>query len=268
MVPQRRHALELRRHRLHRPRTPRRDHRHAGDRSETNVAYFFSKAYASGNSGPAAWKMHAVDLSNGEEEPGFPVPISGEAQNLPGVEFNPTQQLQRPALLLMNGVVYAAFGSHCDIQPYEGWIVGVSTSGQIKTMWATSSTGSAIWQAGGGLISDGEGQILFTTGNGPPPPPGPGDSPPEGELGESVARRRRAARRHPQSHRFLLPHRKRLLQRKRPGSRLGGTARAAFALLRHPGHPPSDGRGGQAGDHLPAQPRQSRRHGPGTGRNR
>ncbi len=154
----------------------------------TNVAYFFSKTYASGNSGPAAWNMHAVDLSNGEEEPGFPVQISGEAQNLPGVDFNPTQQLQRPALLLMNGVVYAAFGSHCDIQPYEGWIVGVSTAGQIKTMWATSSTGSAIWQAGGGLISDGEGQILFTTGNGPPPPPGPGDSPPEGELGESVAR--------------------------------------------------------------------------------
>ncbi len=155
---------------------------------ETNVAYFFSKTYASGNSGPAVWNMHAVDLSNGEEEPGFPVQISGEAQNLPGVDFDPTQQLQRPALLLMNGVVYAAFGSHCDIQPYEGWIVGVSTAGQIKTMWATSSTGSAIWQAGGGLISDREGQILFTTGNGPPPPPGPGDSPPEGELGESVAR--------------------------------------------------------------------------------
>ncbi|MGA8744680.1 MAG: hypothetical protein WB507_02300 [Solirubrobacterales bacterium] len=154
----------------------------------TNVAYFFSKSYAKGESGPALWKMHAVNLSNGDEETGFPVTISGEAQNLPGVEFNPTQQLQRPALLQMNGVIYAAFGSHCDIQPYEGWIVGVSTSGQIKTMWATSSTGSAIWQAGGGLISDGEGQILFATGNGPPPPPGPGHSPPEGELGESVVR--------------------------------------------------------------------------------
>jgi outer membrane protein assembly factor BamB len=154
----------------------------------TNIAYFFSKTYASGSSGPAVWKMHAVDLANGEEQPGFPKQISGEAQNLPGVEFNPTQQLQRPALLLMNGVVYAAFGSHCDIQPYEGWIVGVSTAGQIKTMWATASSGSAIWQAGGGLISDREGQILFTTGNGPSPPPGRGDSPPEGELGESVVR--------------------------------------------------------------------------------
>jgi len=155
---------------------------------ETNVAYFFAKTYASGNSGPAAWNMHAVNLSDGKEEPGFPVPISGEAQNLPGVRFNPTQQLQRPALLLMNGVIYAAFGSHCDTQPYEGWIFGVSTSRQIKTIWATSTSGSAIWQAGGGLVSDGEGQILFATGNGPPPAAGPGDKPPEGELGESVVR--------------------------------------------------------------------------------
>jgi hypothetical protein len=154
----------------------------------TNVAYFFSKTYASGESGPAVWNMHAVDLSNGEEEPGFPVQISGEAQNLPEVSFNPTQQLQRPGLLLMNGVVYAAFGSNCDIQPYEGWMVGVSTLGQIKAMWATSPSGAAIWQSGGGLVSDDEGQILFATGNGPPPPSGPGDNPPEGNLGESVAR--------------------------------------------------------------------------------
>ncbi len=154
----------------------------------TNTAYFFAKSYATGDSGPAIWSMHAVDLSNGEEEPGFPVRISGEAQNLAGVDFDPTQQLQRPALLLMNGVVYAAFGSHCDIQPYQGWIVGVSTAGHIEAMWATSSSGSAIWQAGGGLVSDGEGQILFASGNGPTPRAGPGDTPPEGRLGESVVR--------------------------------------------------------------------------------
>lgn len=155
----------------------------------TNIAYFLSKTYASGEpSGPAAWDMHAVDLSNGNEEPGFPVRISGKAENLSGVTFDPKHQLQRPALLLLNGVVYAGFGSHCDYKPYEGWIVGVSTSAQITTMWATAPEGSAVWQAGGGLVSDGEGQILFSTGNGTIPPPGPGESPPEGSLGESVVR--------------------------------------------------------------------------------
>ncbi len=162
----------------------------------TNVAYFVSKTYASGDSGPAVMEMYAVSLATGEEEPGFPVSISGEAENLPGVSFNPTKQLQRPALLLMNGVVYAAFGSLCDSPPYQGWIFGVSTSGGFKARWATSKAGASIWQGGGGLVSDGPGQIIFATGNGEcngcsiggsSPPKGPGNNPPE-DLGESVVR--------------------------------------------------------------------------------
>jgi List-Bact-rpt repeat protein/putative pyrroloquinoline-quinone-binding quinoprotein len=160
----------------------------------TNIAYFVAKGYASNSGGPAIWKMHAVSLANGEEQPGFPVTISGEAENLPGVNFEPTHQLQRPALLLMHGVVYAAFGSHCDFAPFHGWIFGVSTSGQIKAKWATSTeNGGAIWQGGGGLVSDGEGQILFSTGNAVEgrswsPLQGPGNAPPEGRLGNSVVR--------------------------------------------------------------------------------
>lgn len=153
----------------------------------TGVAYFLDKSYASGTSGPAVWKMHAVDVETGAEEPNFPVEISGEAENLPGVIFNPTQQLQRPGLLLMNGVLYAGFGSHCDTQPYQGWIVGVSTAGTKEAMWAAASEGGAVWQAGGGLASDGEGQILFATGNSFGPEPSPTPTPPE-DLGESVVR--------------------------------------------------------------------------------
>ena len=155
----------------------------------TNTAYFFAKSYASGETGSAEWKMHAVDLAGGAEKPGFPVTISGEAQNLPGLAFDPTQLLQRPALLLMNGVVYAGFGSHCDVEPFQGWLVGVSTAGQIRTMWATTEhSGAAIWQGGGGLVSDRESQILFATGNSWSPSPGPGSEPPEGHLGDSVVR--------------------------------------------------------------------------------
>ena len=161
----------------------------------SNIAYFVSNRYISGSSGAIAWYMHAIELADGHEAAGFPVQISGEAQNLPaGMHFEAAQELQRPALLLMGGVVYAAFGSHCDKAPYEGWIAGVSTSGQLTTMWASASSGASIWQSGGGLISDGPGQILFATGNdgGAPgegdPQPGPGSAPPEGRLGESVVR--------------------------------------------------------------------------------
>ncbi|MGN6274802.1 MAG: outer membrane protein assembly factor BamB family protein [Solirubrobacterales bacterium] len=156
----------------------------------TNTAYFFAKGYETGEAGPAEWKMHAVDLATGEERAGFPVTIAGEAENLP-VAFDPTHQLQRPALLLMNGVVYAGFGGHCDISPFHGWIVGVSTSGQIKTMWATTEAGhngAAIWMGGGGIASDKEGQLLFATGNSWSPPKGPGSQPHEGHLGDSVVR--------------------------------------------------------------------------------
>jgi outer membrane protein assembly factor BamB len=162
--------------------------------TERDIAYFVSNRYVSSSPGPVAWYMHAIELGSGEEVANFPVKIEGEAQNIPGVKFNAPRQLQRPALLMMNGVVYAGFGSHCDNQPYEGWIAGVSTSGELQSMWATASNGGSIWQAGGGLVSDGPGQILFSTGNGneqpkEDPPPGPGGaSTPSSGLGQSVVR--------------------------------------------------------------------------------
>ena len=164
--------------------------------TETGVAYFTSNSYVGKKlSSPIAWYMQAVEMSSGKEVAGFPVEIAGAAQNLPGVEFKAPKELQRPALLLMNGVVYAGFGSHCDNTPFQGWVVGVSTGEhRITTMWATASDGGSIWQSGGGLISDGPGQILFSTGNGPGtgaeafPLPGPGSEPPNGRLAEAVVR--------------------------------------------------------------------------------
>jgi outer membrane protein assembly factor BamB len=161
--------------------------------TEHNVAYFVSNELVNGNN---TYLMHAIDLATGNEVSGgrFPVKIEGHAQNLPGVQFVPAKELQRPALLMMNGVVYAGFGSHCDKQTFQGWIVGVSTAGALTTMWATSANGASIWQSGGGLVSDGPGQIIFSTGNGSgtagenDPKQGPGNSPPEGRLGESVVR--------------------------------------------------------------------------------
>ncbi len=89
--------------------------------TEHNVAYFTSNSYEGGTGGPITWYMNAVKLDNGEEVKPFPVKIEGTAQNIKGetVTFEAAQQLQRPALLMMNGVVYAGFGGHCDNPPYE-----------------------------------------------------------------------------------------------------------------------------------------------------
>jgi iron transport multicopper oxidase len=158
----------------------------------TNTAYLTHKTYASGTSGPARWYMDAVDVASGVEKPGFPVEMSGAAQNAPSRTFLATDQMQRPGLLLMNGVVYAAFGSHCDFSPWQGWVFGVSTAGLLKARWVDNATetGAGIWQSGAGLTSDGSGTILLSTGNGGAPTvPTPGNTPPA-NLGESIVRLR------------------------------------------------------------------------------
>src|SRR5258705_2897545 len=101
--------------------------------------------------------------------------------------------MQRTGLLLMDGVVYAGFGSHCDAGPWYGWVVGVSTTGHVTTMWTTESgagrpAGAGIWGAGGGLVSDGPGQILFATGNGGAISGARAGSNPPATLGEAVVR--------------------------------------------------------------------------------
>jgi fibronectin type 3 domain-containing protein len=159
--------------------------------TSTGTAYFFSKSSA------GTWTLHAVDATNLAERAGFPVTIAGTAQNESTQTFNGPYEHQRPGLLFMNGVVYGGFGAHCDIGPYQGWIVGVSTSGQIKALFSTekgtgaAGRGAGVWMSGGGLASDGAGQILFSTGNGYNtnvyPNPIPSNTDP-GPLDESIAR--------------------------------------------------------------------------------
>ncbi len=156
----------------------------------THIAYLTYKTYASGTSGPVVWYMDALSVSTGAQEPGFPVRLEGSAQNAPGQTFDPQTELQRPGLLLMEGVVYAAFGSDCDHPPWQGWVFGVSTTGAVKARWSTveSGEGAGIWQSGAGLTSDRPGSILLSTGNGgAPTEPAPGTSPPP-NLGESIVR--------------------------------------------------------------------------------
>jgi hypothetical protein len=154
----------------------------------TNTIYLTHKAYAANSTVDAAYYMDALDADTGQQRSGFPKLLSGTAQNAPGVTFAATTELQRPGLLLLDGVVYAGFGGHCDIPPYQGWVFGVSTAGEIKARWSavTSGDGAGIWQSGAGLMSDGPGRLFVSTGNGGSPV-GPSDTP-SGMFGESIVR--------------------------------------------------------------------------------
>lgn len=130
-------------------------------------------------SGIVVHRLHALSLTTGAEQFGGPIVIQGSAPgSYPGVAVNgrvpfiPKQHLQRPALLLLNGNVYVAFGSNGDAKPYNGWIFVYSAQGgalhQVTVFCTSPDQGtSAIWASGGGLSADNQSNIYVATGNGP-----------------------------------------------------------------------------------------------------
>lgn len=122
------------------------------------------------------YRLHALDTATGAEKFGAPVVIQATvagngADSVDGqVSFNAAAHLQRPALLLVNGVVYAAFGSHGDGGIWHGWIMGYSAANvQVQTAVFNATPngfGGSFWHSGRGLSADAQGNIYGVTGNG------------------------------------------------------------------------------------------------------
>jgi len=120
-------------------------------------------------------RLHALDITTGAELQGGPVMVQatypGTGDNSSGGEvvFDPKQYEERAALLLLNGVIYMSWASHCDIQPYTGWIMGYNQTTLAQTavlnLTPNGSEGS-IWQSGGGLAADAQGNIYALVANG------------------------------------------------------------------------------------------------------
>jgi hypothetical protein len=121
-------------------------------------------------------RLHALDLTSGVEKFGGPVVISG---SVPGngagndgqgnVPFQPKIELQRSALLLVNGNIYVAFASHGDNGEFHGWIFAYNAANLSQAgIWNSTPNGQdgGIWQGGGGLAADSAGSIYGITGNG------------------------------------------------------------------------------------------------------
>jgi outer membrane protein assembly factor BamB len=154
--------------------------------SSTGTVYVMANV----NTGKSvAWRLFGLDVTNGNIT--FQHGIYGSPSNDSRISFNGTQELQRPGLMLLNGTVYAAFSSHCDKTPYDGYVSAVTPSNGNFTLWSDESGASdnsgGIWQSGGGIMSDGPGRIIITSGNGISPPKAPGSNPPS-YLAESVIR--------------------------------------------------------------------------------
>ncbi len=149
----------------------------------TNTIYVIAKtAEVSGATTNYVQRLHALDLRTGAEKFGGPVVI---APTYPGTDvpndgrgnitFDALHQNNRAALLLSGGVLYAAWASHGDNDPYHGWIVAFSpTTLQQVAVYNTTPTATpgfassrgGFWQSGEGLSADQSGNIYGVTGNG------------------------------------------------------------------------------------------------------
>jgi hypothetical protein len=131
-------------------------------------------------------RLHALNITNGTEQPFSPVLVSA---SVPGIGvgstngrsiFNAQQQLQRCALTLAGGIVYVSYAGYADTDPYHGWIIGFNetnlaqltnyvfntTPNSTVVAFGVNAGEGGIWMGGGGLSVDDNTNIFFQTGNG------------------------------------------------------------------------------------------------------
>lgn len=140
----------------------------------TNTLYLVSRSLNT-STNQAVQYLHALDIATGAEKFNGPqaitATVSGNGDgNVNGViSFDPLKQNQRGGLLLLNGIVYITWASHCDWGPYHGWILGYDKSTlQQKVVYNTTPNGyyGGIWMSGAAPSVDENGNIYVGVGNG------------------------------------------------------------------------------------------------------
>jgi hypothetical protein len=130
--------------------------------------------------------VHALNIADGTERPFSPVLVTASVPGT-GVDssngvmtFNANQEDSRPALTLVGGVLYDAFSSFGDTDPFHGWVIGFNATNLVQmTNYVFCTTPNAntndfgvnageasLWMGGNGLCVDASSNLYFETGNG------------------------------------------------------------------------------------------------------
>ena len=109
-------------------------------------------AMSKDNNGNYFQRLHALDITNGADITGSPTTIGATFPTLKGkTTFDPKQYKERAALLLLDGVIYTSWASHCDVGDYTGWVIGynAATLQQVSVLNVTpNGSEGAIWMSG------------------------------------------------------------------------------------------------------------------------
>jgi len=120
-------------------------------------------------------RLHAIDITTGNEKAPGPVAISasvpgtGDGSSNGVLTFDGLHHLNRPGLLLLNGIIYLGYASHCDTSPYHGWLFAYDTKTFTQqAVYVTTPNGGlgGIWMSGAGVAAESSGNVFISTGNG------------------------------------------------------------------------------------------------------
>jgi hypothetical protein len=120
-------------------------------------------------------RLHALDAALGTEMFGGPLTVtaavfgSGAGSVNGVVSFDPKQYEERAGLLLVNNQIITVWTSHCDIDPYTGWVIAFDAGTLARTgtvnLTPNGSRGG-LWMAGSGPAADAAGNVYVLDGNG------------------------------------------------------------------------------------------------------
>ena len=132
----------------------------------TGTIYLVAKTLENGT---VRHRLHALDITTGQEKFGGPILISASSTSNQGqvTTFNSLHQLNRPGLLLLDGTVYIAFGSNGCNDGNSGWMLSYNAASLTQTGVFNTSPDhglTSIWQTGNGPSADEFGNIFVETG--------------------------------------------------------------------------------------------------------
>ncbi len=153
---------------------------------DLNAGTLYLDAFTHDGAGLYHHRIHALNITNGQERPFSPVVVSaavpgGGVDSSNGVvSFTAIQHLQRPALTLAGGKLYVCYSGYADTDPYHGWVIGFdaatlqqltnyvfnTTPNATTAAFGANAAEGGIWMSGNGLAVDANNNLYFEVGNG------------------------------------------------------------------------------------------------------